>query len=204
MAHFRKPLGAALALNTVIFAAEATAGFRAGSLSLVMDSVHNLSDELGLAFLWLAFVLPLGVSRGLVRSANLFNSIGLIAVSALLLWEAVARFLHPVSLSGWIPIVVGVGAAVGNWGVARLLREPARDNTAIRLCYLHNLGDIQVSLAPVASGALVLITGNTVFDPLVAGAIALWLIVSTVREALASGEELIWPEKLGCSHPEER
>jgi len=204
MAHLRKPLGAALALNTVIVAVEAAAGFGSNSLSLIMDSVHNLSDELGLVFLWLAFVLPLGVSRGLVRSANLFNSVGLIAASTLLLWEAAARFLHPMPLAGWIPIAVGIAAAAGNWGVARLLRGPARENTAIRLCYLHNLGDVQVSLAPVASGALVLATGSATFDPLIAGAISLWLIASTVREVLASGEQLIWPEKLGCGHPDER
>ena len=40
-----------------------------------MDSVHNLSDELALVFLYLAFALPLGLSRNLLRSANVFNSI---------------------------------------------------------------------------------------------------------------------------------
>jgi len=55
---------------------EAIAGFKAGSLSLVMDSVHNFSDELALVFLYLAFVLPQGLSRNLVRSANLFSSVG--------------------------------------------------------------------------------------------------------------------------------
>jgi hypothetical protein len=53
--------------------------------SLIMDSVHNFSDELALAFLYLAFILSQGLSRNLLRSANIFNSVGLIAVSALLL-----------------------------------------------------------------------------------------------------------------------
>jgi Co/Zn/Cd efflux system component len=48
MAHYRKPLAAAVALNSAIFVVEAVAGFAADSLSLVMDSVHNLSDELAL------------------------------------------------------------------------------------------------------------------------------------------------------------
>ena len=56
------------------------------NLALLMDSVHNLSDELALGFLYLAFILSRGVSRNLLRSANVFNSVGLIAVSALLLW----------------------------------------------------------------------------------------------------------------------
>ena len=62
MAHYRRPLAAAAALNTAIFVVEAVAGFKADSLSLVMDSVHNLSDEMALVFLHLAFVLPHGIS----------------------------------------------------------------------------------------------------------------------------------------------
>src|SRR5579871_4070729 len=170
MAHFRKPLAAALALNTAIFIIEGIAGWEANSLSLLMDSVHNLSDEMALVFLYLAFVLPLGLSRNLIRSANLFNSVGLIGVSAILPWQAAARVLHPGEVIGVVPAAVGMAAAAANWGVARFLREPSINNPAIRLAYLHNLGDVQVSLAPVLSGVLVTVTGYSVFDPLIAAA----------------------------------
>jgi cobalt-zinc-cadmium efflux system protein len=200
MAHYRKPLAAAVALNTAIFVVEAIAGFQSESLSLIMDSVHNLSDELALVFLYLAFVLPLGVSRNLIRSANFFNSIGLVAVSGLLLWQAVERVLHPAPVLGLVPVVVGLAAAAANWGVARLLRNPGRNNAAIRLAYIHNVGDVFVSLAPVLAGLLVTASGRSVFDPLVAGGIAVWLIVSTLREVIGSHEELMWPEKIRCAH----
>ena len=200
MAHYRKPLAAAVALNTAIFVVEAIAGFQSESLSLIMDSVHNLSDELALVFLYLAFVLPLGVSRNLIRSANFFNSIGLVAVSGLLLWQAVERVLHPAPVLGLVPIVVGLAAAAANWGVARLLRNPGRNNAAIRLAYIHNVGDVFVSLAPVLAGLLVTASGRSLFDPLVAGGIAIWLIVSTLREVIGSHEELMWPEKIRCAH----
>jgi cobalt-zinc-cadmium efflux system protein len=203
MAHFRKPLAAAAALNSGIFVVEAVAGFQANSLSLIMDSVHNLSDELALVFLYLAFVLPLGLSRNLLRSANVFNSIGIVALSVLLLWQAAARLLNPTPVLGAVPIVIGLVAALGNWGVARLLRSPGRNNPAIRLAYIHNLGDIQISLAPVVSGLLVIITGHSFFDPLFAGGVAVWLIVSTLREVIASREELIWPEKISCGHADD-
>jgi Co/Zn/Cd efflux system component len=203
VAHLRKPLAAAATLNTAIFLVEGAAGLESNSLSLLMDSVHNLSDEMALILLWLAFVLPVSLSRNLVRSANVFNSAGLIAVSALLFWQAVERFLHPVAVAGWIPMGVGAAAALANWGVARLLRDHTKGNAAIRLAYLHNLGDIQVSLAPVVSGLLVVATGSSVFDPLIAGTIALWLIASTLQEVLASGEELVWPEKVSCGHADE-
>jgi cobalt-zinc-cadmium efflux system protein len=200
MAHYRKPLAAAVALNTAIFVVEAIAGFQSESLSLIMDSAHNLSDELALVFLYLAFVLPLGVSRNLIRSANFFNSIGLVAVSGLLLWQAVERVLHPAPVLGFVPIVVGLAAAAANWGVARLLRNPGRNNAAIRLAYIHNVGDVFVSLAPVLAGLLVTASGRSLFDPLVASGIAIWLIVSTLREVIGSHEELMWPEKIRCAH----
>jgi cation diffusion facilitator family transporter len=200
MAHYRKPLAAAAALNTAIFVVEAVAGFKADSLSLIMDSVHNLSDEMALVFLYLAFVLPHGVSRHLLRSANVFNSGGLVLVSAVLLWQAVERMLHPAPVLGSVAIAVGLLAAAANWGVARLLLAPSRRNAAIRLAYIHNVGDVYVSLAPVGAGLLISLSGYSIFDPLIAAGIAAWIIVSTVREVFASGEELIWPEKIICGH----
>ena len=200
MAHYRKPLAAAAALNTAIFVVEAVAGFKADSLSLIMDSVHNLSDEMALVFLYLAFVLPHGVSRHLLRTANVFNSVGLLLVSALLLLQAVERILHPAPVVGSVAVVVGLLAAAANWGVARLLLVPSRNNAAIRLAYIHNIGDVYVSLAPVAAGLLVGLIGYSIFDPLIAAGIATWIIVSTVREVFASSEELIWPEKIVCGH----
>lgn len=204
MAHYRKPLAAAVALNTGIFVVEAVAGLQAQSLSLLMDSIHNFSDELALIFLYLAFVLSQGISRNLVRSANFFNSVGLIAVSALLIWQAIHRLFHPEVVLGLFPIVVGLGAAAANWGVARLLREPSRNNAAIRLAYIHNLGDVWVSLAPVVAGVLITVTGSSFFDPLVALLIALWVLVATVREIVGSRDELIWPEKVVCGHTDEK
>lgn len=202
MAHHRKALAAAVALNTAIVAVELAAGWEAGSLSLVMDGVHNLSDEVALIALYLAFVLPQGLSRTLLRSGNLFNSLGLVAVSAWVLWQAVERLLDPVPVLTWVPVVVGLGAAAANWAIARLLWQPGRHNAAIRLAYLHNLGDAFASLAPVLAGLLVSVSGHSFFDPVVAGAIAAWIIVSTTREVAGSRDELIWPRKIKCGHAE--
>jgi cobalt-zinc-cadmium efflux system protein len=203
VAHYRKPLAAAVALNTAIFLPEIIGGFEAGSLSLIMDGVHNFSDELALVFLYLAFVLPQGLSRNLVRSANFFSSVGLIAVSGLLIWQAVDRLLHPAPVLGLVPIAVGLAAAGANWGIVSLLRCPSRDNAAIRLAYLHNIGDIFVSLAPVVAGLLVTILGRSYFDPLVALLVAFWFVASTLRAVIGAGEELIWPEKITCGHSDE-
>lgn len=200
MAHYRRPLGTAVVLNTTICVVEALAGLTAHSLSLLMDSVHNLSDEAALIFLFLAFVLPRTLSRALQRWANLLNSVGLVAVSGLVIWQAVERLLHPVPVLGRVPIAIGLLAAAANWGVARLLVEPSRRNPTIRLAYLHNMGDVLVSLAPVAAGSLIALTGCSFFDPLVALVIAAWIMWSTTREVIQSRAELIWPEQLVCGH----
>jgi cation diffusion facilitator family transporter len=204
MAHVRKSLISATVLNMGICFIEALAGYQANSLSLLMDSVHNLSDELALVCLCLAYLLPLRLSRHLQRSANLLNSVGLIIVSGLLVWQAIARLISPTAVLGYFPLVVGVLAALGNGGVARLLRGARDQNPAIRLAYLHNLGDVYVSLAPVAAGLLVTVSGLSLFDPLMALLVALWLIGTTVQEIRSTGKALLWPEDAVCRHaPEE-
>jgi cobalt-zinc-cadmium efflux system protein len=200
MAHHQRAVATAVALNTAIPVVEAIAGHLGGSLSLLMDAAHNLSDEMALVALWIAFIVAKGPSRALLRLANLLNSGGLVLLSAVLLWQAAERVAHPVAVHGMFPIIVGFGAAAANWAIARLLLAPSRHNAAIRLAYLHNLGDVWVSLAPVAAGALVAITGYTAFDAIVAAAIALWLIVTTAYETIRSGDELIWPERIECCH----
>jgi cobalt-zinc-cadmium efflux system protein len=158
MAHQLKLVRAAVALNSLIFVGEAIAGAQAHSLSLLMDSVHNLSDVIALVAIWLAFVLARGASRTLLRSANVFNSIGLLVMSVVLLVQAVERLIHPAPVSGTIPMVVGLAAAGGNWGVARLLKYPAKNNAAIRLAYMHNMGDAYISLFPAGAGLLTAIS----------------------------------------------
>src|SRR5437764_2531169 len=112
--------------------------------------------------------------------------------------------MNPTPVSGGVAIIVGLFAAAANYGVARLLLRASRNNAAIRLAYIHNIGDVYVSLAPVAAGLLVSVTGYSFFDPVIAAGIALWIIVTTMREVFASSEELIWPEKIVCGHSDER
>jgi Co/Zn/Cd efflux system component len=200
MAHYRRTVGAATLLNTVIFVGEACAALYSGSLSLLVDSVHNLSDELALICLYLAFFLPGYLGRQSQRTANFLNSAGLIAISVGLVWEAIERLFHPAPVRGLVPVITGLAAAAANWGVALLLRDPARHNAAVRLAYLHNRGDVGVSLAPVAAGLLIAFTSRSLFDPLIGLTVALWLIASTVRALLISSGDLIWPEQMSCGH----
>lgn len=202
MAHRRKPLAIALALNTVVLIVEVVGGLRASSFSLILDGVHNLSDEIALAFLVLAYALRTGLSGKLLRSANMFNSLGLIMICAFLVWQVIERLAEPVPVLGIVPIVAGLLGALGNWGVAQVLREPAQHDPAIRLAYVHNMGDTLLSLAPVAAGVLVIVSGLPVFDAVVALLIAAVILVTTIRSVAGSHQELLWPENVVCGHPE--
>jgi cobalt-zinc-cadmium efflux system protein len=65
------------------------------------------------------------------------------------------------------------------------------------------MGDVYVSIAPVLAGLLVIFTGRPIFDPIIAGVVAAWFIISTAREVFQSREELIWPEKIVCGHSDD-
>ncbi len=198
MSHVKKPLALAAALNTTIFIAEGLGGIKGHSNSLIMDGVHNFSDELAMVCLFLAFILPVVMSKNFQRIANVLNSAGLFAISGILVWQSIERIINPKPTIGYIPLIVGLLATLANWGVAKILYSIKNQNAAIRLAYLHNLGDIYVSLAPVAAGVLVLITGKSFFDPVIAIAIGIWLIWSTIKEISTSYNELIWPENAVC------
>jgi cation diffusion facilitator family transporter len=200
MAHRRPPLMRALQLNTLVLVVEIIAGIGANSFSLIMDGVHNISDEVALVLLVLAYSLRTGLSGRLLRYANLFNSLGLLVICGFLIWRVVERLSHPVEVFGLVPIVAGLIGAVCNYGVARVLREPSKEDVAIRLAYVHNLGDTLVSLIPVAAGVLVLLSGSVLFDSLFALLIAAVVVGTTLQAAIGSHKELLWPENVSCAH----
>lgn len=124
-------------------------------------------------------------------------------ISGLVVWQAVDRLSHPQLVLGVAPIVAGLLAAAGNWGVARSLREPSKEDVAIRLAYVHNLGDVLVSLAPVAAGLATLISGTPLFDSVIAIGIAAFIIATTLKVVLGSEEALLWTENVDCGHHDE-
>jgi Co/Zn/Cd efflux system component len=200
VAHFRRQIAAALVLNTAISAVEVSAGTASHSMSLLTDSVHNCSDELALVCLYAAFFLPGYLGQHSQRLANGLNSLGLIALSMVMIWESIHRLAHPTPVLAVIPILAGIAAALGNYGVVRLLRAPAAENACARLAYVHNRGDVAVSLAPVIAGVGVALSGRTQVDVLIAVALAVWLIVTTLHGVRTSMDELLWPEQITCGH----
>jgi Co/Zn/Cd efflux system component len=99
-----------------------------------------------------------------------------------------------------VPIIAGLVGALTNWGVARVLRQSSKEDPAIRLAYVHNLGDTLVSLVPVAAGVFIFISGKVLFDSLFALLIAAVVVITTLQSVVGSHKELLWPENVSCGH----
>jgi cobalt-zinc-cadmium efflux system protein len=130
------------------------------------------------------------------------NSVGLLAVSVVILWQALERLVNPVPIAGSLAMAIGLAAALGNWGIARVLRPWRTHSAAIRLAYIHNLGDTYVSLLPALAGVLVMASGLSVIDAAVAAILAAWISYSTILEIRQSSDALLFPEKAECPHAE--
>lgn len=167
---------------------EAAAGWWSGSLALLSDAGHMLTDStaLGLAALaaWLARRPPSGRhTYGLVRLevlTALLNSLLMLGLISFIAVEALARFSHPVAVQGGTVTAVAVVGLLVNLGVAwTLSRGEATLNT--RAALMHVLGDILGSVAALAAGLVIQFTGWTTIDPLLSLLVSGLILVSAWR-----------------------
>jgi len=174
---------------TLAFAfVEAVAGWWSGSLALIADAGHMLTDStaLGLAAMaaWLARRPPSERhTYGLVRAevlAALVNGLLMLGLITFIAAEAVARFSNPRDIHGEAVIVVAFIGLMVNLLVAwRLSRGQRGLNT--RAALLHVIGDLLGSVAAITAGAVILLTGWTPIDPLLSLLVAGLILVSAWR-----------------------
>ena len=174
-ADYDRAFAIGIGLNIAYIAAEAAAGLLAGSLALLADAGHNLSDVLGLALAWGAAVLSRRTpshrfTYGLRSSsilAALANAIILLVVTGGLAWEAVSRFTHPAPVEGGVMAwVAGLGILVNGATALLFLRGRDRDLN-IRGAFLHMLADALVSAGVGVTGIAIALTGLSRIDPMV-------------------------------------
>jgi cobalt-zinc-cadmium efflux system protein len=181
-------LGLATALTLAFAAVEAGVGWWAGSLALVADAGHMVSDAGSLALAAAAaWVAKRATSRlhsyGLGRVeflAALINSLGLLALVAWLVFSAIERLRAPQAVLGE---AVSATALVGlgiNLMVAWLLNRGGK-NLNIRAALLHVMGDLLGSVAALVAGLVILWTNWTPIDPLLSLLIGALLVVSSLR-----------------------
>lgn len=195
---------------TLLFAAvEAVAGWWSGSLALLGDAGHMLTDSLALAMATAAMVLaqrPASTrhSYGLRRVetlAGMLNGLFMLAVVALIAWHAVERLANPRPVHGGAVIAVALVGLVVNVLVAWMLSRGTQDlNT--RGALLHVLSDLLGSVAALASGVVIHFTGWFPIDPLLSLLICGLILASTVRLLGAAAHTLLEGVPEGVSLPE--
>lgn len=185
-----------IALNLGFVVVEAAAGWYAGSLALLSDAGHNLSDVLALLLAWAAAWAATrppterytwGWRRAALLVA-LVNAVLLLVALVVIAWEAVRRLAAPLPVDG--AVVVGVAAAgiVVNGVTAWLFAKGRRSDVNVRGAFLHMVADAAVSAGVVVGGIVVAATGWLRVDPMIGLAIAVVIGASTVplaRQSLA-------------------
>lgn len=177
----RRPLAWAVGLNSAVLLVEILGSGLSNSVSLMADAAHNLADECGLICLWIAYSMPAAEAYPWRRGAMVLNVAGALMLSAWITWESIERWSLPVEVDGSIMIVCGLLAAAGNLGVATTLRAMSRRDSAVRVAFLHNVGDSIISLIPVVTGVLVTVTRVDNIDAVVGLAVAAFVSIGTLR-----------------------
>ncbi|OGA34508.1 MAG: cobalt transporter, partial [Betaproteobacteria bacterium RIFCSPLOWO2_12_61_14] len=184
-----------IALNVLFVLVEAYYGWLAGSLALLSDAGHNLSDVLGLLMAWGGFYLArlrpsrkhtYGLGRATIMAA-IFNALVLLVAIGGIVWEAIARFSNPVPIEGGIVMLVAAIGVIINGITAWLFMSGSKGDLNLRGAFLHMAADALVSLGVVIAAALFIWTGWTWLDPAISLVIALVILFGTwdlLRHAL--------------------
>lgn len=191
---FGKAFRLGIVLNSLYLIVEAGVGLAIGSLGLVADAGHNLSDVLSLAIAWGASHLsrkpPQGrYTYGYARSpilASLLNAFLLFGAMAIVAWEALHRLQDPAPVPGMPVIWVSLIGLAVNSGTA-LLFAKGRSDLNIRGAYLHMVADAAVTLGVLIAGIVILYTGANWVDPavsLVIVGVVLWGTWGLFRDAM--------------------
>lgn len=200
-ARWDRAFAIGIALNLAYVVAEAGAGLALGSVALLADGGHNLSDVLSLAVAWGGAALARRTPskrftyglKGSTILAALANALLLLVALGAIALEAVQRFAAPSHVPGLtVSAVAAVGIAV-NAATAWLFARGREGDVNIRGAYLHMLSDALVSAGVVIAGVVIWLTGAAWIDPLaslVIAALIFWqtwgLLRETVEMALAA------------------
>jgi cobalt-zinc-cadmium efflux system protein len=196
-ADFGRAFAIGIVLNTAFVIVEGAAGLIYGSMALVADAGHNLSDVLALALAWGASIAARRPASGRFTYGYKSSTILAALANALLLavaigaigFETVHRMMNPAEPQGYAMMAVaGIGIAVN--ALTAMLFVRGQDDINIRGAYLHMATDALVSLGVVLAGLGIVLTGLGWIDPLVSlvilGVIG-WGTWGLARDSLAMG-----------------
>lgn len=174
-------------LNATITIAEIVGGVLSGSLALLSDAVHNLSDTLAIALSYFANKiaqkpkdkrLTFGYKRAEILSAFINSSV-LLAISMMLIVEAIKRFQNPEEINSSLMLIVALIGLIANFVSVFLLEKDSHENLNIKSSYLHLISDT-VSSVGVLIGGLAIKFWNIVWiDPIITILISIYILRET-------------------------
>ena len=193
--HLQKKFKFAVFVTFCVFLGELIGGIWSGSLALLSDAAHVLSDVVSLLISWLAIYLstrPATSSRtyGYHRAevfAAFVNGVSLIAISCWIFYEAYQRYMSPTEIKVTGMFIVACLGFVGNLIILWKLHGESHGNLNVRSAMLHVIGDTLSSVAVVVGGAIIFWTGWYPIDAILSfliGGIILFGAVNVTKEAV--------------------
>ncbi len=191
----------ALLLTGSFMIVEVIGGILSGSLALLADAGHMLTDTMALALAAVAFQvckrpadakLTYGYQRFQILAAFV-NGLSLLFIVGWILYEAVDRFLEPTEVLGGTMLIVAAAGLVVNLIAFAVLHGGDRDNLNIRGAVVHVAGDLLGSVAAIAAALVIIYTGWTPIDPILSVAVAMlilrsaWILVKRSSHVLLEG-----------------
>lgn len=189
-----KTLKISIALNVLFTIIEYIAGFFSGSLALISDATHNLTDVVALCIAYFANKVAgrdsdakrtYGYGRASIIAA-LFNTVILVVLAVFICVEAYHRIFHPHPVQGGIVMLLAAGGILVN-GVVSVMLFRNKTDLNMKSAFLHQFSDALASVGAFVAGLLIVLTGKTIFDPLISILIAVMLLGSTwsiIKQAL--------------------
>ena len=204
----------AVAINLLLTLAQAVGGIVAGSLSLVADALHNLSDAAALGIALFARSISrmpadefktFGYQRAEVIAA-LINLTTLIIISLYLLYEGVWRLIEPQAVTGWIIVIVASAALIIDMITALITFKMSKNNMNMQAAFLHNLSDGLASIGVIIAGTLIILYQwywvDTALTFLIAGFVfwqALIMLPRTIHLLMEGSPENLSREEIKLS-----
>ena len=191
----------ALVLTGTFMVVEVIGGILSGSLALLADAGHMLTDTMALALAAVAFqvskrpadtTLTYGYQRFQILAAFV-NGLSLLFIVGWILYEAVSRFIAPQDVMGETMLVVAVAGLVVNIISFTVLHGGDKDNLNIRGAALHVAGDLLGSVAAIVAAVVIIYTGWMQIDPILSIAVAIlilksaWVLVKRSAHVLLEG-----------------
>jgi cobalt-zinc-cadmium efflux system protein len=189
----------ALALTGSFMVVEVIGGILAGSLALLADAGHMLTDTMALALAAIAFHVgrkpadakrTFGYQRFQILAAFV-NGLSLLVIVGWVLFEAMRRFVTPVDVTGSTMLLVAAAGLVINIIAFAVLHGGDRDNLNIRGAALHVAGDLLGSVAAIVAAVVIIYTGWMAIDPLLSVAVAFLILKSAWALVQQSGHVLL-------------